>query len=119
MLPLPAKAELGARSQGFGIMCRHVFLGCRRRLLCLRLCNCWVLGSTGELPDFPRKIPSLVNSRAVPWVVFRYQLDFSCETEEEMRYIVAGFRAMVAESVGAGAGSSAFGSQSWVRKTGR
>lgn len=34
-----------------------------------------------------------------------------------MRYIVAGFRAMVAESVGAGAGSSAFGSQSWVRKT--
>lgn len=47
------------------------------------------------------------------------QLDFSCETEEEMHYIVAGFRAMVSQSVGAGAGSSAFGSQSWVRKSAR
>ncbi|CAM9901577.1 unnamed protein product [Ascophyllum nodosum] len=44
-------------------------------------------------------------------------LDFSCETEEEMHYIVGGFRAMVAEKVGSSAGSAAFGSQSWVRKT--
>ncbi|CAN0453289.1 unnamed protein product [Laminaria digitata] len=43
-------------------------------------------------------------------------LDFSCETEEEMHYIVGGFRALVAESVGIGAGSAAFGKQSWVRK---
>lgn len=44
------------------------------------------------------------------------QLDFSCESEDEMHYIVHGFRAMVAETLAAGAGSSAFGSQSWVRK---
>ncbi|CAM9169661.1 unnamed protein product [Ectocarpus sp. 12 AP-2014] len=43
-------------------------------------------------------------------------LDFSCESEDEMHYIVNGFRAMVAETLAAGAGSSAFGSQSWVRK---
>lgn len=36
-----------------------------------------------------------------------------------MHYIVGGFRAMVAESVGVGAGSAAFGSQSWVRKDAR
>eukprot|EP00752_Nemacystus_decipiens_P016198 g14485.t1 len=46
-------------------------------------------------------------------------LDFSCETEEEMQYIVGGFRALVAHTLGAGAGSSAFGSQSWVRKSAR
>ena len=46
-----------------------------------------------------------------------FKLDFSCETEEEMHYIVGGFRAMVAEKVGSSAGSAAFGSQSWVRKT--
>ncbi|CAM9939601.1 unnamed protein product [Pylaiella littoralis] len=46
-------------------------------------------------------------------------LDFSCETEEEMHYIVGGFRALVAHTLGGGAGSSAFGSQSWVRKSTR
>lgn len=47
------------------------------------------------------------------------QLDFSCETEEEMHYIVGGFRALVSQTLGEGAGSSAFGSQSWVRKSAR